>query len=142
MINVAPLSVPKISSGIEILAVREINSHSAPSSGSPLFRWFASHCQCLGGRQSSDARNLNSLIVVEARREVNDQVNTERRYYIASLAPNAQLAAEVIRMRWAIENSLHWVLDLAFSKDDLRVRAGNAPENLALIRKLAHNLLQ
>jgi predicted transposase YbfD/YdcC len=80
--------------------------------------------------------------VVEARREVNDQVNTERRYYIASLAPNAQLAAEVIRMRWAIENSLHWVLDLAFSKDDLRVRAGNAPENLALIRKLAHNLLQ
>jgi predicted transposase YbfD/YdcC len=87
-------------------------------------------------------RDLNSLIMVEARREVNDQVSTERRYYIASLAPDAGLAAEVVRTHWAIENSLHWVLDLAFREDELRVRAGNAPENLALIRKLTHNLLQ
>jgi len=48
----------------------------------------------------------------------------------------------VVRTHWAIENSLHWVLDLAFREDELRVRAGNAPENLALIRKLTHNSLQ
>lgn len=86
--------------------------------------------------------SLKSLIMVEAIREVSGQVSTERRYYIASLAPNAELAADVVRSHWTIENSLHWVLDLAFREDDLRVRAGNAPENLALIRKLTHNLLQ
>jgi predicted transposase YbfD/YdcC len=85
---------------------------------------------------------LKSLIMVEAIREVSGQVSTERRYYIASLAPNAELAADAVRSHWTIENSLHWVLDLAFREDDLRVRAGNAPENLALIRKLTHNLLQ
>ena len=87
-------------------------------------------------------RDLNSLIMVEAIREVNDQVSAERRYYISSLAPNAQLAAETVRTHWSIENSLHWTLDLAFREDDLRVRVGNAPENLALVRKLTHNLLQ
>jgi predicted transposase YbfD/YdcC len=58
------------------------------------------------------------------------------------LAPNAELAAKSVQTHWSIENSLHWVLDLAFREDDLRVRVGNAPENLALIRKLTHNLLQ
>ncbi|MBO0797295.1 MAG: ISAs1 family transposase [Blastocatellia bacterium] len=87
-------------------------------------------------------QGLKSLIMVEAIREVSGQVSTERRYYIASLAPNAELAANAVRTHWTIENSLHWVLDLAFREDDLRVRAGNAPENLALIRKLTHNLLQ
>jgi predicted transposase YbfD/YdcC len=87
-------------------------------------------------------RDLKSLIMVEARREVNDQISTERRYYISSLAPNAQMAAQTVRAHWSIENSLHWVLDLAFREDELRVRAGNAPENVALIRKLTHNLLQ
>jgi predicted transposase YbfD/YdcC len=80
--------------------------------------------------------------MVEAIREVDGQVSTERWYYIASLTPNAELAAKAVRTHWSIENSLHWVLDLAFREDDLRVRAGNAPENLALIRKLTHNLLQ
>jgi predicted transposase YbfD/YdcC len=87
-------------------------------------------------------RGLKSLIMVEAIREIGDQISAERRYYIASLTPNAQLAADTIRTHWSIENSLHWVLDMAFSEDNLRVRAGNAPENVALIRKLTHNLLQ
>lgn len=87
-------------------------------------------------------RDLNSLIMVEAIREVDDQMSAERRYYIASLAPDAKLAAETVRTHWSIENSLHWILDLAFREDDLRVRVGNAPENLALVRKLTHNLLQ
>ena len=80
--------------------------------------------------------------MVEAIREVDDQMSAERRYYIASLAPDANLAAETVRTHWSVENSLHWILDLAFREDDLRVRVGNAPENLALVRKLTHNLLQ
>jgi predicted transposase YbfD/YdcC len=86
--------------------------------------------------------DLNSLMMVEARRQLNDQVSLERRYYISSLEPDAKQAAEVTRSHWGIENLLHWVLDVAFREDDSRVRAGNAPENLALIRKLTHNLLQ
>lgn len=93
-------------------------------------------------RKKEEWRDLNSLIMVEAIREVNDQVSAERRYYISSLAANAQLAAETVRTHWSIENSLHWTLDVAFREDDLRVRVGNAPENLALVRRLTHNLLQ
>ena len=87
-------------------------------------------------------QDLRSLVMVEANREVNGQPSTERRYFISSLAPDAQRAAEIVRSHWGIENSLHWVLDVAFREDDSRVRAGNAPENLALIRKLTHNLLK
>jgi len=85
---------------------------------------------------------LSSLIMVEARRELNDQVSVERRYYISSLTPDAQRAAEAVRGHWGIENSSHWILDVVFDEDDSRVRVGNAPENLALVRKLTHNLLQ
>ena len=87
-------------------------------------------------------QDLRSLVMVEAKREVNGQASTERRYFISSLSPDAQRAAEIVRSHWGIENSLHWVLDVAFREDDSRVRAGNAPENLALIRKLTHNLLK
>lgn len=93
-------------------------------------------------RNKEQWRDLTSLMMVEATRQVNDQVSLERRYFISSLAPNAKQAAEVTRTHWGIENSLHWILDVAFGEDDSRVRVGNAPENLALIRKLTHNLLQ
>lgn len=93
-------------------------------------------------RHKEQWRDLTSLMMVEATRQVNEEESFERRYFISSLAPNARQAAEVTRSHWAIENSLHWVLDVAFGEDDSRVRAGNAAENLALIRKLTHNLLQ
>lgn len=93
-------------------------------------------------RDKEQWSRLSSLIMVEARRELNDQTSTERRYYLSSLAPDANRAAEAVRGHWGIENSSHWILDVAFDEDDSRVRVGNAPENLALVRKLTHNLLQ
>lgn len=93
-------------------------------------------------RNKEQWSGLSSLIMVEATRELNDQVSTERRYYMSSLAPDAKRAAEAVRGHWGIENSSHWVLDVVFGEDDSRVRVGNAPENLALVRKLTHNLLQ
>jgi predicted transposase YbfD/YdcC len=87
-------------------------------------------------------RDLKSLIMVEATREIKEQHTTEWRYYLSSLAPNAERAAQVIREHWGIENSLHWVLDVAFNEDNSRVRIGHAPENMALVRKITHNLLQ
>lgn len=87
-------------------------------------------------------RDLQSLILVEATREIKDQSTTEPRYYLSSLAPNAERAADAVRGHWGIENSLHWILDVVFGEDDSRVRIGNAPENLALVRKITYNLLQ
>lgn len=86
--------------------------------------------------------DLHSLILVEATREVKDQQTTETRYYLSSLAPDAPRAAAAVRAHWGIENSLHWSLDVSFGEDDSRVRVGHAPENLALVRKITHNLLQ
>lgn len=87
-------------------------------------------------------RDLNSLILVESTREIKDQETIELRYYLSSLFPDANRAASAVRGHWGVENSLHWVLDVAFNEDDSRVRCGNAPENLALVRKITHNLLQ
>jgi predicted transposase YbfD/YdcC len=73
--------------------------------------------------------------------EEREKISKEKRYFISSLPPDASRAAEIIRSHWGVENSLHWVLDVAFREDDSRIRAGNA-ENLALVRKLTHNLLK
>lgn len=84
---------------------------------------------------------LRSIGMVEAERRVGEKVTRERRYYLSSLAGQAQEFAEAVRGHWGIENGLHWVLDVAFREDDSRVRTGNAPENLALLRRIALTLL-
>ena len=66
----------------------------------------------------------------------------EFRHYISSLESDAKRLLQATRSHWGIENSLHWVLDLSFREDESRVRSGNAPENLALIRHMALNLLR
>jgi predicted transposase YbfD/YdcC len=80
--------------------------------------------------------------MVEAERRVGEKVTRERRYYLSSLAGEAQPFAEAVRGHWDIENGLHWVLDVAFREDESRVRIGNAPENLALLRRIALTLLR
>lgn len=84
---------------------------------------------------------LTSIAMVEAIRDCNGQISREVRYYISSLAPDAQRLAEAIRTHWSIENPLHWVLDVAFGEDDCRIRNGHAPENFTLLRHLAVSAL-
>lgn len=87
--------------------------------------------------------NLNSVIRVEYLRQVkNGKPKLENRYFITSLSKNAEQLAEYIRGHWGIENQLHWVLDVTFGEDDSRIRKDNAPENLAIIRHIALNLLK
>ncbi len=84
---------------------------------------------------------LQTIALVQSERKVNGKVSTENRYYISSLPSNATVIAEAVRTHWSIENSLHWVLDVSFHEDASRIRKDNSPENMAMLRHFALNLL-
>jgi predicted transposase YbfD/YdcC len=84
---------------------------------------------------------LKTLVRVESTRNVDGNESIENRFYISSRMLSASEALEASRSHWSIENELHWVLDVAFREDDCRVRAGNAAENLCMVRQLALSLL-
>ena len=86
--------------------------------------------------------DLRSVVCVASTRRIGDAASTEARHDLSSLPADAPLLARVIRRHWRIEDSLHWVLAVAFREDDSRVRVGHAPENLAIVRHLARNLLR
>ncbi|HEY2566378.1 MAG TPA: ISAs1 family transposase [Candidatus Aquirickettsiella sp.] len=85
---------------------------------------------------------LQSIVLIETERKLGEEIRREKRYYITSLEPNAEKIAAAIRQHWSIENQLHWTLDIAFREDECRVRKGNAAENLAIVRRIALNLLK
>ncbi|MCQ3980331.1 MAG: ISAs1 family transposase [Anaerolineae bacterium] len=85
---------------------------------------------------------LESVVRVDSQRQFNHHHSQESRYYISSLAGEPTVLNTVVRTHWTIENQLHWVLDVAFREDDSRVRRGYAPENLAVLRHMALNLLK
>lgn len=92
--------------------------------------------------QQAAWEGLRSFGMVESQRRIGKQLTVERRYYISSLEDHARRFAQAVRAHWGIENSLHWVLDMAFDEDHCRVRLGHAPENLAVLRQIALSLLQ
>jgi predicted transposase YbfD/YdcC len=85
---------------------------------------------------------LRSLIIIESDRTIREKTTCERRLYISSLPADATKLANVIRSHWGIENSLHWILDVAMNQDQNRTRKGNAPDNLAVLHHIALNLLK
>lgn len=87
-------------------------------------------------------RGLQSLVLIESRREINDQIQMEQRYYINYLPMKANLLMTSIRQHWGIENRLHWVLDVVFREDDSRIRKDYGAENFAVVRHIALNLLK
>ena len=86
--------------------------------------------------------NLRSVVLIESTRRVGTTVSTEARHYLSSLPTDAKALNAAVRSHWGIENRLHWVLDVAFREDDCRVRIGHAPENFAIVRHFALNLLR
>jgi len=91
---------------------------------------------------------LNAVVVVESVRRTpgatpaDDRIEHETRLYITSLILLAALLGPIIRSHWAIENSLHWVMDMTFRDDECRIRTQHAPANFTTLRHMAHNLLR
>jgi predicted transposase YbfD/YdcC len=91
-----------------------------------------------------DWPGLRAVIAVETIRQVQHQTGThvEIRYYLTSCPDAPAVLMEAIRRHWAIENSLHWVLDVVFREDEARSRDRVATRSFAVLQKLAFNLLQ
>jgi predicted transposase YbfD/YdcC len=93
-------------------------------------------------RDRENWRGLKSIAMVLATRIIAGKETKKVRFYISSLPSNAERLLHIVRKHWSIENDLHWVLDVAFNEDHSRVRKEQAPENLAVLRHIALNLLK
>ncbi len=102
--------------------------------------WATSQIDWL--QQKPKWKNLQSVVMIESERHINNQVSKEHRFYISSCKPDAEQLNKNIQLHWGIENSQHWVLDIAFREDECRTRKDNAPHNFALIRHWTLNLLR
>lgn len=107
--------------------------------------WVCDRVEPLACR--SEWAGLSSVAVVESVRQdlgdVSGKVTTERRYFISSLSGcDAKRMAAAVRGHWAIENSLHWVLDMTFREDERRIRRGHGAENFSRLCRIAVNQLK
>jgi len=99
-------------------------------------------------QERHDWPGLRGVVMVESTREIpgsspeTDKIEQETRFYITSLVWLAHQLGPAIRSHWAIENSLHWVMDMVFRDDECRVRTDHAPANFTTLKHMAHNLIR
>jgi predicted transposase YbfD/YdcC len=87
-----------------------------------------------------DWPGLKGLIVIDSTREIDSQTERETRYYLTSSAWRAERLGPMVRDHWAVENGLHWVMDMTFRDDECRIRTEHAPENFVTLKHMAANL--
>jgi predicted transposase YbfD/YdcC len=92
--------------------------------------------------QKEEWAGLRTIGLVESIREIQSKTEHELRCFISSIQPNAKQFACAVRQHWAIENNLHWQLDVTFDEDKLRARAGYASQNLSIMRRMVLNTLK
>ena len=85
---------------------------------------------------------LKGVIMVESMREAGAKTERETRFHITSTTLEARLSGPMIRDHWAIENCLHWVMDMTFRDDECRIRTEHAPANFTKLRHMAHNFVR
>ncbi len=93
-------------------------------------------------RERHDWPGLKAVVMVESTREIDAKIERETRFYITSLILLANLLGPILRSHWAVENSLHWVMDMIFRDDECRVRTEHAPANFTTVKHMAHNLIR
>lgn len=106
------------------------------------------HCQCISDPQWLDYlrsrhnwKNLCSVVKIWMERQIGRRKSRQSRYYICSRIAPATDLLDGTRTHWGVENNVHWVLDVIFDEDSSRVRTGHAQQNLAMMRRLAINML-
>ena len=87
-------------------------------------------------------KKLTSIVMIESIREGKDFKTTDTRFYISSCQPSAKSLLDASRKHWGVENSLHWTLDVTFNEDESRIRKEASPENYAIFRHIALNILR
>lgn len=102
--------------------------------------WITSDLSWLEGAEEWDG--LKSLICIKSIRHEKEKTSEEMKYYISSLSVSAGRIGEIIRMHWAIENKLHWHLDVTFNEDKSKIYAGNGAENFSLLKRCVLNLVK
>ena len=85
---------------------------------------------------------LHRIVMIDSVREMTDKTTRDRRFYITSSKDSAQSLLESTRAHWSIENTLHWTLDMTFKEDASRIRKEASPENYAIVRHIAMNILK
>jgi predicted transposase YbfD/YdcC len=93
-------------------------------------------------QERHDWPGLRGVVMVESTRECDGKIEQETRFYITSLVWLAIQLGPAIRSHWAVENSLHWVLDMIFRDDECRIRTEHAPANFTTLRHIALNLIR
>ena len=85
---------------------------------------------------------LEAIVIIDSIRELRDKTEHETRFFITSLTLPASQLGPIVRSHWAIENSLHWVMDMVFRDDECRLRTDHAPANFTTIKHMALNLIR
>lgn len=99
------------------------------------------HCiRCLRG--ADRFCDLTTLVRIRSERYLGESHTIETRHYLCSAPLSASAANAAVRTHWQIENSLHWVLDIAFREDESRLRKDYGPQNFAILRHIALNALK
>ena len=95
-----------------------------------------------GCRRTTSGPGLAAIGKVDWVRETASKTTTETAYYLLSTALSGERFNEVAREHWGVENRLHWRLDVVMNEDQDRTRLGNGPQNLAVLRHMALNVMQ